>query len=248
MSNYPPPEMKENRLPGMVAARAFVAEQFADCLAAIISGSVARGDARGTSDLDILIVTDAVADPYRETFQSRGWVIEAFIETRSSVAERLRRVNKSRSPSFLRFCAEGLVLVKHKGLAQYLIDTAQATLQQGPAPLTSAETRRYRYIITEWLDDFADAESFEEALFMVYELTSKASELLLGLERCWIGERRWLYKALKQSANPLADQLILGLKDYYQNGQSKQLIETVEVILELAGGRLYEGFSDSPAH
>jgi predicted nucleotidyltransferase len=53
---------------GQDAARAFVATHFPDCLAAVLFGSVARGEATATSDLDIIIVTHEDIIPYRKSY------------------------------------------------------------------------------------------------------------------------------------------------------------------------------------
>jgi predicted nucleotidyltransferase len=44
------------RKEGIAAARTFVDTRFPGCLAALLCGSVARGEATPSSDLDILIV------------------------------------------------------------------------------------------------------------------------------------------------------------------------------------------------
>jgi len=45
------------KMEGQDAARAFVAKHFPDCLAAVLFGSVARGEATATSDLDIIMTS-----------------------------------------------------------------------------------------------------------------------------------------------------------------------------------------------
>jgi len=80
-------------------------------------------------------------------------------------------------------------------------------------------------------------------LFIAYDLTAEAGEFLLAYNRTWIGERKWLYRALQKLDHELADHLIEELKSFYQTGSKEGLIEIVVRVLDLAGGKLYEGYS-----
>jgi len=228
---------------GIAAARAFVAKYYPDCLAALLFGSVARGEARPNSDLDILIVTSDELQFYRKSFRDFGWFIEAYVGSQKLNEEKIALPRANRNPSFLNSWAECLILNDHDDFAQFLKQKAIEILGQGPHQLTQTEIDQYRYVITDWIDDLLDSSSYEEALFIVYELTAKAGELLLAHNRQWIGDRRWLYRALERSGDPLARQLIEAMAHFYRTGEKARLIKVVEVILEIFGGKLYEGFS-----
>jgi len=228
---------------GIAAARAFVAQYYPDCLAAVLFGSVARGEARTNSDLDIWIVTADELQFYRKSFRDFGWFIEAYVGSQKFNEEKISLPRANRNPSFLNSWAEGLILKDHDNFAQRLKEKAIAILGQGPDQLTQAEIDQYRYVITDWLDDLVDSSSYEEALFSVYELTTKTAELLLAHNRRWIGDRKWLYRALQRSGDPLARQLIETMDHFYRTGKKDRLTKVVEVILEIFGGKLYEGFS-----
>lgn len=129
------------KMEGPDAARAFVATHFPDCLAAVLFGSVARGEATATSDLDIIIVTHEDISPYRKSYREYGWFIEAFVGS-----------------------------------------------------------RKYN-------------------------------------------EEKWLYRALQKLDQELADHLVEELKRFYQTGSKEGLIDAIVRILDLVGGRLYEGYS-----
>ena len=46
---------------------------------ALLGGSVARGEATKTSDLDIVIVDQSLTSCYRESCYSNGWPVEVFV-------------------------------------------------------------------------------------------------------------------------------------------------------------------------
>jgi Nucleotidyltransferase domain len=231
------------KMEGLDAARAFVATHFPDCLAAVLFGSVARGEATATSDLDIIIVTREDISPYRKSYRECGWFIEAFVGSRKYNEEKIKHFHGIRNPSFLTSYAEGVRLKDHHNFAQDLREKAIAILEQGPDELTRQEIDRYRYVITEWLDNFVDSKSYEESLFIAYDLAALTGEFLLAYNRKWVGERKWLYRALQKLDQELANHLVEELKRFYQTGSKDSLIEIVVRVLDLGGGKLYEGYS-----
>src|SRR5262249_60967692 len=100
------------------------------------------------------------------------------------------------TPSFLTSYAEGVVLKDHQNFVQDLQEKAREILEQGPDELTPQEIDTYRYLITDWLDNFVDSESYEESLFIAYDLAARAGEFLLAYNRKWAGERKGVYLAL----------------------------------------------------
>lgn len=63
----------------MEAAQSIITSQFSNCDVALLGGSVARGEATKTSDLDIVIFDQSLSSCYRESFYSNGWPVEVFV-------------------------------------------------------------------------------------------------------------------------------------------------------------------------
>ncbi|HEX9442142.1 MAG TPA: hypothetical protein VF909_20800, partial [Roseiflexaceae bacterium] len=61
------------------------------------------------------------------------------------------------------------------GFARDLQIQARAKLRQGPDSLTPQEIARYRYLLTDLLDDFVDAKDHHAALFIAAELQTWAA-------------------------------------------------------------------------
>ncbi|MGH9769031.1 MAG: nucleotidyltransferase domain-containing protein, partial [Blastocatellia bacterium] len=74
-------------------------------------------------------------------------------------------------------------------------------------------------------------------------LAAKAGEFLLAYNRRWTGERKWLYLALQKLDQELSDRLVEELKRFYQTGSKEGLVEVIVRVLDLVGGKLYEGYS-----
>ena len=233
--------MKE--MSGIEAAKAFINKLFPNCMAAILAGSVARGEERPNSDLDIIIIEDNDIEPYRKSYREYGWFIEVFVGSKTYYKSKVEHPNKKSSPSSLTALAEGIVIKDSLSFADKIKDGAINILNEGPDPLTEEDKKIYRYIITDWLDDFTDAKEYEESIFIAYDLFSKAAELLLANSQKWIGERKWLYRSLTKLNNKLSKDLIDGLVIFYKSGNKDEMQKAIISILDLVGGKLYEGFS-----
>lgn len=233
------------RMEGIKAARSFVKKYYDDSFAALLFGSVARGDATPSSDLDILIVASDAPKFYRKSFRDYGWVVEAFVGSRKFTEEKIQRPRTNHSPSYLTSWAEGVILRDHNDFARNLKERAILILEQGPEALTVQEINRYRYVLTDWLGNLMDSRSDEEALFVGHALATRTAELLLANNREWVGETKWLYLALQKSADPKAMQLVGALRRFCGTGEKDTLIEAVESILEQVGGKLQEGYEEA---
>lgn len=235
----------EDHLDPIEAATAFVDDHFPECLVALLAGSVVRGEATATSDLDIVIVTTRQEAPYRESFRAYGWPIEAFIHTRESYLDFFASDARERTPSLQVMVTEGIVLRDTGGLAHQIKAEATAQLDRGPAPLTPDERTRYRYTITDELDDFLGSRRFAESFFVAGNLAAHAAELILITNRKWIGHGKWLPRALRRFDPAAALRLEEAVVAFCQRADKAPLVRFVEEALAPVGGPLFEGFHQS---
>jgi hypothetical protein len=217
------------QLEGIAAAKSFVDAYYPDCLAAVLCGSVARNEATPTSDLDIVIVVHEEIPFQRNTFRDYGWIIESFVGSQYYNEQKIQRPTTNHAPSFLTSWAEGIILKDENNFAQTLKEKAASILNQGPDPLTEQDVDQYRSVIQDWLNDLIDAKSYQESLFIVYELFVKTAELMLASNQQWIGERKWLYRSLQKHST--GTELIKALEHFYRTGEKDRLIAVIWSIL-----------------
>ena len=231
------------RLDALDAARAIVAERYDGCDVALLAGSVVRGQATATSDLDMVIVDARLAAPYRESFVAHGWPVEAFVNTRESYRQFFASDAERRTPSLPAMCAEGIVLRDRDGLAERIKAEARDWLARGPAPLSTRELRDARYALTDRLDDFIGATRRDEGMFAAQEVATLAAELVLAVHHAWSGRGKWLIRALRRCDPATAERLATALEEYYRNARKDGLIAFVDDALAPVGGRLFAGYS-----
>lgn len=94
----------------MEAAKSIITSHFPNCDVALLGGSVARGEATKTSDLDIVIVDQSLTSCYRESFYSNGWPVEVFVHNFETLKTFFKMDCDRGRPSLPQLVAEGVVL------------------------------------------------------------------------------------------------------------------------------------------
>ncbi|SEG90688.1 Uncharacterized protein, RmlC-like cupin domain [Nonomuraea solani] len=219
------------------AARAFIEEMFPGALYAFVGGSVLTERRTGTSDLDVVVVLDGLARPYRETLRWREWPVELFAHSETSLAAYIGKGFDERRPILARICAEGAVLADRTGGRASDLQSALAErLSAGPSGLTTGQAERARYVLSDLLDDLAGTTDPGERAFIGWEIVQATARTALGMGRWWQGNGKWLLRELRTLDAELADELLAARDD------PAKLTAVATTVLERAGGRLWEGY------
>lgn len=224
------------------AAQAFIRSQFQEAVVAIVAGSVMRGEDTTTSDLDLMIVTRREDAPYRASFRSYGWPIEAFVHTPESYRWYFKSDVDRRIPTLANICVEGIVIRDVGGLADRLRTEARDLIAAGPTPLTNTELEDLRYALTEVLDDLLGTTDPAEGLFIAHGVAEASAKLLLLGNNRWIGRGKWLVRALRRFDEQEARRLDTALSAYYRVEDKSALVRFAQEVLERMGGTTFEGY------
>ena len=230
------------RLDPVVAARQFIDKNFSDCEGALLAGSVVRGEATETSDLDIVIFVKNLSSSYRESLFACGWLIEIFVHNLTSYQYFIELDCKSAKPSMARMISEGIVL-KDEGILESIKKEATDILAKGPERWTEEMIRTKRYFITDALDDFIGSTNRAEELFIANTLAELVHEFVLRTNGQWIGASKWIIRALNQYDKRFTEKFVGAFEIFYKTGKKNKIIELVDQVLAPYGGRLFEGFS-----
>jgi hypothetical protein len=226
----------------IATAQQIVGEHFPECLAAFLAKGVLSSTRTPTSDLDIVVILEGPPAPYRETIRAHGWIVEMFIHTMESLRSFYDADAASRSFTLASICADGYVLVGDHHQTTALQEDAQRVIDQGPPALTDEERARWRYALTDLLDDFRGSTNPDESVFIACRLLQEAGELALVSDGRWTGTGKWLVRHLDAMPGGLAWQLSDGLRAFLETGEKSPLVDTVSAILDDTGGPLMEGY------
>jgi hypothetical protein len=221
-------------------ARQLVAEQYPDARAAWLGGSVVRGEASPTSDLDITVLLSGPPAPMRRSLEYGGWPVELFVHTEDSLEYFRDKDQQRRQPTMMRLVGESIVLLDTDGSGARLQKDCLDEIAAGPRPLTTAELDLLRYTVTNLVDDLADATTGDVRTAVASVLWQDAARLLLTGSRHWSGTGKGLLRELtaydEAHGTDHARALVAGVRD------TAALVEEVDSILDQYGGRLFDGF------
>ena len=198
--------MRSFRLDAVEAALAVVERECPNCLAAFLAGSVVRGEATASSDLDIMVIVPEGSPTYRKSFRAFDWPVEVFVHTPSAHRQFAAKDAARRRPSTSMMDCEGIILRDVDGFASQLKQEASALLEQGPPPLTAAELALARYAVSDLMDDLVEARA-DEALLIAAQLAEASANLILDCHRRWRGSGKWMPRMLRRLDPALASRL-----------------------------------------
>ena len=218
------------------AARALVAELFPDALYAFLGGSVLTGHRTSRSDLDVVVVLDGLAVPYRESLRWHDWPVDLLVHNELSLTGWADRDLAGHRPTLPRLCADGVVLTDRAGRAAEVQAVMRERLSAGPGPTAPQMLDRARYVLSDLLDDLAGATEPGELAFIRWQVVQESARLALTAAGRWHGSGKWLLRELRAYDAALADELLSAHDD------PVRLAAAAESVLERAGGRLWEGY------
>jgi hypothetical protein len=210
-------------------AAELVAGRFPEATWAILTGSVLGPHRTAGSDLDI-VVQRAGGPAYRESLFFRGWPVELFVHTPERLAEFLASELARRKPTTHRMLARGVTLIGDPG---DLPARCARVLAEGPPPLTVAERDRFRYCLTDALDDYAHVTDPGERVVIGSALWTETAQAALAFGGRWISGGKWLLRELREFDPGLADRWLAARDD--PEPLARQ-------VLASAGGPLFDGY------
>ena len=223
-------------------AKKLVQTRSPKCEAAFLAGSVVRGEATATSDLDIVVFDSSVTASYRESFFYEGWPIEWYVHNLESYYAFYESDCARAKPSLPKMVSEGVILYD-RGKADGLQEEASLILENGPSPWEENEITLKRYFLTDVLEDFIGATDRGEEMCCAAALAEQVHEFILRTNKQWIGSSKWIVRALRNYDQTLADRFVEVFDQYYQTREKESIILFVDEALKPYGGRLFEGFS-----
>lgn len=224
------------------AAKDVIEERYVNCDAALLAGSVVRGEATSTSDLDVVVFDSKVTSSFRESFYTSRWPVEVFVHNWSTYRVFFDSDCQRGQPSMPRMVTEGQIL-KWDDRLESVRDEAADLLKKGPDPWSEETLMHKRYFLTDALDDFIGCTDQGEALFIAAKLSEQLGDFYLRANGQWSGSSKWMARSLRIYDSVFAERLIQRFDRFYKNGERQGVVELVDEVLKPYGGRLFEGFS-----
>jgi len=217
-------------------------EKYPDANVIFLAGSVVRGEGTKTSDLDIVVIHEALPNAYRESFYYGGWPIEAFVHDPQTLEYFIQKVDApSGVPSLAAMVSEGIELPLVTALSQRLKDLANGFMKTGPARWSAREINNSRYIISDLIEDLREPRSQSEMYAIVARLYDAISNHFFRSKGLWSAKGKTIPRQLRRIDEAFADKFESAFDSTFARGKVKDLIALADELLSVYGGFLFEG-------
>ena len=157
-----PPSLPEKHAQALTAALALLAGRD-DLVAVLLCGSVVRGEAGPTSDLDLYCVVDRPVRQRRHLVV-HGVLVEMFLNPVGQIRRYLREERHQNQPSTAHMLTTGHVLLDRRpGILAALRSEAAGMLAVGPEPLDGVARALRTYRLRDLYEDVVDAVAVRAA-------------------------------------------------------------------------------------
>lgn len=231
------------------AAREAFTSRYSTARVAFLAGSVVRGDATASSDLDMVVVYDQLPRAYRESFYHRGWPVEAFVHDRETLNYFFSEVDgASGRPSLPSMVLEGIAIPHASAFSDSLKALARTVVDSGPPRLTEEDLRNLRYAVTDLLEDIREPRSRGELVASAAALYASLADFYLRSRNSWSAAAKWIPRRLLEVDPPLHARFIAAFNRLFRDGAQDDVLGLATELMAPYGGPLFQGYRrDAPA-
>lgn len=235
------------RLPFIDVAKRALLEHYPDAVGGFVAGSITRGEGTPTSDIDLVVIhDDTFENPHRKSLIVDDWPVEFLVQNPKSVRHFLDWDISRGTGTLAHMMAAGIpipepneVLLEYKNIAQTIVDA-------GPSPLDKRELDDRRYMLTDALDDLADATETAERNIILALLQTQSADFFLRANGQWSGTGKVLIKRFRAFAPDMFGEWATAFEMAFAGGSEISVIDTLDTILAPFGGRLWAGYESKP--
>ena len=211
--------------------------------AIFVTGSVIRGEATASSDLDLVVLFPHVKTAYRESFFHMGWPVEAFIHDPETLRYFFQHVDKNLGRATLaEMVVEGHEIPAATPMTDTMKALAKTALEEGPPPLSVDDLQDRRYHISEIIDDMREPRNRQELMATATLLYNELADFYFRTRRGWTGTGKSLVKRMKRTDPAFARNFCEAFDDVFSTGQTVKVIAMAEQLMSEHGGLLFEGY------
>jgi predicted nucleotidyltransferase len=234
--------MDEPRIEPAEAARRIWQERYAGARVLFLAGSVMRGEATPTSDLDLVVVYERLPHAYRESFVYEGWPVEAFVNDAETVGHFFESDRRRGQPSLVSMVIEGVEIPEASEFSARLKRRASEIFEAGPPAWDEEELRRRRYGLTDRVDDLRHPRSPEEVVASGASLYHDTADFFFRSRGLWSAHSKTIPRRLREVDAALAERFCRAFDALFAEKRSAPVVALVEEVLAPFGGLLFEGF------
>lgn len=234
--------MFTDRLSPLEAARGIFAERYGEARVLFLAGSVMRGEATATSDLDVVVVYERLPHARRESFSFGGWPVEAFVHDPETLGHFVETDRQRGVPALMMMVLEGVEVPAAGEFSARLKRRAREVYEAGPPPWDADEMQLMRYRLTDWVDDIREPRAAEELVGTGAYLYKDAADFFLRSRGLWSAHSKTIPRRLREVDAAFAERFRVAFEALFAEKRQAPVIALVEEMLAPHGGMLFDGF------
>jgi hypothetical protein len=222
-------------------ARRHCADRYPEA-SALLAGSIARGRATPTSDIDLVLLFDRLGHAWRETTAINGITTELFAHDPGTLAWFFEDDASKGHATLASMVASGVPVTGPSALIDRAKAMAGAVLAKGPPPLDQHMIEDRRYRVTDLAEDLRGGGTPGEIMAIAVRLHEALGELTLRAAGRWAGTGKELARQIEAMDPDLALRIEHAFGALFRHGHAAQLLGLVEELLAPLGGPAASGY------
>ncbi|MCB0368066.1 MAG: GNAT family N-acetyltransferase [Bdellovibrionales bacterium] len=207
-----------------------------------VAGSIRKGEATSSSDIDLVVVYPKIEAAYRESFIYKSWPIEAFVHDPETLNYFFWELDaKDGTPSLPNMVVEGAVVPESHPWCYQLKSLADRVLDQGPEELSEEQLKNLMYGICDLIDDLKSPRNAFEAKTIISKLHEQLGNFWFRSQRRWSASGKHIPRRMLK-IDPAFGEKWIRCFDLAFSGQHHELIKFTEEILTPFGGHIFDGY------
>jgi hypothetical protein len=225
------------------------AARFPDAPFVALAGSVARGEATASSDLDVLVVHARVEHAFRESFFAEGWPVELFVHDPETLHHFMIEVDRPTGVVPLaHMLLDGTEVTASGGFGDALRALAREVLAAGPSRLDAAQLATRRYAISDLVDDLRAPRGAPERSAIGATLYTMLADFTLRAGGRWSARGKHIPRTLAAVDAALGARYVAAFDALFAHGDVAPVVDLTAELLAPYGGALFDGHRlDAPA-
>lgn len=232
--------MEDLRAKAIAVAEATLADRFPEAACAFVAGSITRGMATPTSDIDLVVVFPRLDASWRESFYHEGVPIEVWAHDPETLRWFVRHDLESGYPIVAHMVVTGLPIGIDARLADTIQQEVRPLFEAGPQWFVGERLNSSRYFVTALLEDIQDARNQAELSSVAALLYQSVADMALWGRGAWSGKGKWVPRNLEATDRLLASRFQRAFSEAWQ-GRRELLADLVTDELNRLGGRYFAG-------
>ena len=218
------------------------AERFASADTVFLCGSVSRGEATPTSDLDLVVLFPRVDAAWRESFTFESWPGEGFCPDLATAAYYFSQLDRpSGIGGLTHMVLDGIALPNETPLARQLRTQAKTNYDTGPTAWAAADVDYSRYTISGLMDDLRGASTSADTNAIATVLYALLAQHVFRRANRWSAHGKTVLPRLRHVDPGLAARYEAAFANAFTAGRIAPLLELCGEILA-ADGYLFNGY------